>query len=242
MEKTLHFIAYYNSQIIQVGFGIVFLLIVVYVYRLFFMPHVAELSSNENLNIEIIEKKLNIIIDQQKHKIQTVTETIPSEKSSEEGASPEEVDKLKAEIYNLHQQLKEAEKKSSEVSSSAASSSASTEDPRQKETTQDSAGNLAQDSATANSVQLEAKISDLQVRLSEYEIIADDIAELSQLRLDNAKLIQELAAVKSGNLPTAESLPQPPIKDNPSGDSTVTMEDQQSIDDFEKNILKKENE
>lgn len=243
MEKTLHFIALYNSQIIQVGFGIVLLLIVVYVYRLFFMSNVTDTGSNESFNTEVIEEKLNIIIDQQKQRPASGVAASPGPRSSDEGATPEEVDKLKSEIYNLRQQIAENEKNNSESKSkNSAGSSGSTTTKAES----------AQESAKA--VQLEAKIADLQSRLSEYEIIADDIAELSQLRTENAKLIQELATLKassSAELPSVTSSAvteiasepvQPSIEEMMGMDPSISPQDQNSIDDFEKNVLKKENE
>lgn len=245
MEKTLHFIALYNTQIIQVGFGIVLLLIVVYVYRIFFMSNVIDAGGTENFNAEVIEEKLNIIIDQQKQRPTTGSSSTAVTRSSEEGATPEEVDKLKSEIYNLRQQIAESEKNANE--SKGKGSGVGT-----------GAGAAKSESAqeSAKAVQLEAKITDLQSRLSEYEIIADDIAELSQLRTENAKLIQELAAVKASSsteLPTVKTsasevseIPaepvQPSIEEMMGMDSSISAQDQNSIDDFEKNVLKKENE
>lgn len=241
MEKTLHFIALYNSQIIQVGFGIVFLLIVVYVYRIFFMSNVTEGRGADHFNTEVLEEKLNIIIDQQKQRSAVATGSAPAPRSSEEGASPEEVDKLKSEIYNLRQQIADTEKNASDSKSKNSGGGAS------------STVKVESAADSAKSVQLEAKISDLQSRLSEYEIIADDIAELSQLRTENAKLIQELATIKASSsteLPKVKAASsevssepvQPSIEEMMGIDSSISTQEQNSIDDFEKNILKKENE
>ena len=241
MEKTLHFIALYNSQIIQVGFGVVFLLIVVYVYRIFFMSNVTDGGATESFNTEVLEEKLNIIIDQQKQRSVAPTGSASAARNTEEGASPEEVDKLKSEIYNLRQQIAEIEKNATESKSKNSSASAP------------AAGKAESAAESAKSVQLEAKISDLQSRLSEYEIIADDIAELSQLRTENSKLIQELASLKASSsveLPTVKVEPaelatdpvQPSIEEMMGIDPSISAQEQNSIDDFEKNLLKKENE
>lgn len=253
MEKTLHFIASYNSQIIQVGFGIVFLLIIIYVYRLFFMS--GELNSGAALgsNTEAIEEKLNIIIDQQKNKVAAATS---SPTTAVVGAGQEiEIDRLKAEIYNLHQQLKEATSNGAVLGPAEPSGAVS-----------ESSENISSE-ILEEKIKLEEKVKDLESRLSEYEIIADDIAELSQLRADNAKLIEQIGLLKAG--PTTEIDVQPSLEDMVqmpppeeaipeevmsnenlsaeeslavNSEATMNEEDQNLMDDFAKTVLKKENQ
>lgn len=56
----------------------------------------------------------------------------------------------------------------------------------------------AQDSGTDNTPELLAKIKILEDRLTEYEIIEDDIADLSVYKEENAKLKRQLEAIKAG--------------------------------------------
>lgn len=52
-----------------------------------------------------------------------------------------------------------------------------------------------------------SQIKDLQARLSEYEIISEDIADLSFFREENAKLQKELESLKKGGAPVAAPAP-----------------------------------
>lgn len=54
---------------------------------------------------------------------------------------------------------------------------------------------------------LSTQIKDLQARLAEYEIISEDIADLSFFREENAKLQKELEALKKTGAPAAGSAP-----------------------------------
>src|SRR5690606_29016337 len=52
--------------------------------------------------------------------------------------------------------------------------------------------------STEEKDKLDAKIKELQAKLSEYEIISEDIADLSFYKEQNAKLAREVEALKSG--------------------------------------------
>lgn len=54
-----------------------------------------------------------------------------------------------------------------------------------------------------------SQIKDLQARLSEYEIISEDIADLSFFREENAKLQKELESIKKGGGASTSSSPAP---------------------------------
>ena len=242
MEKTLHFIASYNSQIIQAGFGIVFLLIIIYVYRLFFMSSQTDSGSGASPSIAAIDEKLNIIIDQQKNK---VVVAVSAQASLAGGEGHEiEIDHLKAEIYNLHQKLKLAGS-NPELSVGSAASGI----PEAAGSSVEIARNDSSETS-AEKVKLEEKVKDLQSRLSEYEIIADDIAELSQLRADNAKLVEQISLLKT----EAKADPNP-VQEAAGDKNLITEEvssvsvdppladkDQNLMNDFAKVVLKKENQ
>ena len=61
--------------------------------------------------------------------------------------------------------------------------------------TESAGGQSVDNGATA---QLQARIAELEERLSEYEIIEDDIADLSHFREENARLLAEVDKLKSG--------------------------------------------
>lgn len=257
--------ATYNAQIIQAGFGIVFLLIIVYVYRLFFMVQTSEPTSVGG-HSDVLEEKLNLILDQQRQRVAAPTsETQQSEQVAR--GNEAEIDRLKAEIYNLHQQVKEFE------NNGPAQVQAQYQVQVQPATASTASGPSAVadfPGGTNAKVQLETKVKDLESRLSEYEIIADDIAELSQLRTDNAKLLQEIIDLKSGSNgnQSVDKIPGPTLIEKSDEATAQTSEivpmaaaetrtpqqviddlinsvneqDQNLISDFEKAVLKKDKE
>lgn len=103
MEKALQFLATYNTQIIKGGFAIIFLLLIIYVYRMFFVVTPASSVEGSATN-DALEQKLNQLLENQKNKA-----AAPGEADE---ATQGEIDRLKLEVYGLKQQLVEAEKKS----------------------------------------------------------------------------------------------------------------------------------
>jgi len=188
MENVLQFIANYNTQIIKGGFAIVFLLLIIYVYRLFF---VASATAPEgSLNTDALEQKLNQLLENQK----TKAATEPAEVSD---VATAEIDRLKLEVYGLKQQLAEAEKKAVEVVATAAPSAP------------------AADPNTPSPAQAEL-IKSLESRLAEYEIIAEDIAELTQLRNENTSLKAQLTQLGAtpNNAPASAAASEPMIDES----------------------------
>lgn len=72
------------------------------------------------------------------------------------------------------------------------------------------AQNAAQSAApSANSSGLEARIKELEARLSEYDIISEDIADLSKFKEENEKLKKQLSQVTSAPVAAAPVAPAP---------------------------------
>lgn len=61
---------------------------------------------------------------------------------------------------------------------------------------------------------LQMQVKDLEAKLAEYEIIEDDIANLTTYKEENARLKDEIARVKGGGAPVAVSEPARPVDDN----------------------------
>ena len=68
MEKVLYFLSNYNAQIIQAGFAVVFVLIIIYVYRAFFMAGSLSGDAADVVHSPAIEQKLNQILEIQRSK------------------------------------------------------------------------------------------------------------------------------------------------------------------------------
>ncbi len=158
------------------------------------MANSSEGQSSEVSNKSEIEQKLNLILEQQKSKTSSSTPAIVKTGGSSL-VTDQEVDNLKAEIYNLRQQLKDAENNS--VNNKKASNAGLSDEVSSNETEPINSVEM-----TKASEAMVVKVKELESRLAEYEIIADDIAELSQLRADNAKLKEQLLKAQSENTTT----------------------------------------
>lgn len=262
MEKVLHFLSYYNTQIIQSGFAIVFLLIIIYVYRAFFMASTGA-EDAETTSTSGLEQKLNQILEQQRIKPGATADVSSGNAVTKSIITEQEVDKLKSEIYNLRQQLNDAES-----SASLANSSVKKSQSLESTTTDEVEVSYDLQEAKVNEA-MTVKVKELESRLAEYEIIADDIAELSQLRADNTKLKEQLSQLQSSNvqsseIPSApENVPEPvaaAASNDLSGqamvdalfaeanagvqpaESVVLDNDQNLLNEFEKITQKKGNE
>ena len=65
--------------------------------------------------------------------------------------------------------------------------------------------------------ELQSKVDELEARLQEYEIIEDDIADLSLFKTENEKLKEEIERLKSqmGNSEPAAPAPEPVVEPEP---------------------------
>lgn len=70
--------------------------------------------------------------------------------------------------------------------------------------------------------ELKSKVADLEARLKEYELISDDIAELSRFREENSKLKKEIAKLSSGASTAVPEVAEPPS--TPSAKSSFAIE------------------
>lgn len=196
MNEMISWVAQHNTLVIQVAFSIVLLLILIYVYRLFFVSSGSSSGSIESsAELGELNQKLSQLLEQQKSSgIQVIEKVVPAEttpsptnetavapEAAAEGAS--EVEQLKAENTKLKAQLNESEKKVFELTPIAGP--------------EDSLKETTPQVDPAQVTELNKKIDELQSRLSEYDVIADDIAELSQLRAENAELKKNLPAASA---------------------------------------------
>lgn len=206
MNELINWMARHNTLMIQSGFTIVLILSVVYVYRLFFSSQSGGESAED---LTGLNEKLAQLIQQQTQRGASVTARPEAGDTPQAGAVPAsvEVEAMQKEIAQLKEQLHVAEKKIFELTPTdgsvpvAEAASAGTSSSKSASSLEDEAQTSA----------LKAKVQELEARLSEYDIIADDIAELSQLRADYAllkKKNEELAAqVASGGVVANASEP-----------------------------------
>ncbi|XGC79847.1 hypothetical protein ACES2L_10950 [Bdellovibrio bacteriovorus] len=208
IEKFLSFWSQHNTVIIESLVGLVIFLSLVLAYRSFFgkkgdASHSSEAGSN--LDTAQLEKTLQKILDNQSSG--TPAKSRPAEDlgmdvdlgldtATESAASPSgeagvEVEQMKISLADsqkrieaLQAQLKEAQGKAQEAMLAAQSTTA--------------AAAAAGSADSGQSAELAAKVKDLEARLSEYEIISEDIADLSRFREENEELRKQLEGLQKG--------------------------------------------
>lgn len=217
MDKFLSFWNHYNTAIIE---GLVALIIIASLYlafRSFFgkagkgdvEEHAREASKAggpSSMDVSEIEKTLQKILEHQAkvasaprtsaaEDLSVPTNLNPLEKGDVQGASVQEsaaeVSQLRLSlnetykiIESLQAQLAEEQKKVAQGTVAAPSTGNTGMSAQEKE-------------------DMTGKIRDLEARLAEYEIISEDIADLSKYREENERLKNELAAAKVGDVGAA---------------------------------------
>lgn len=191
MNEIINWITSHNALMIQSVFSIVMVLVVVYVYRIYF---VSSGSNEASEDIEALNKKITQLIQQQAGSTKAISGDTGSNSSgasekSDGQIESNETSELKNEIIKLKEQLNEAEKKIFELAPTNGSANNSVNSAALANT----AGAAEALAASSSQVkELTEKVQQLEARLSEYDIIADDIAELSQLRADNIELKKKI--------------------------------------------------
>ena len=212
MEKFLDFLTEHNRLIIELIFGFVFVFILYLIYRQFFVQHSlseqnSQGSTQVNINTAEIEEKLQKILEGQltfKGEIQSIEHkknqgSLPAVANSVASNNPNqdaEIEKLKKENADLKNTLQQKETKIAELTKATES------------TANQNLVATSPQAVTAESpgkvTELETKVKELEGRLQEYEIISEDIADLSFYKEENARLTKELELLKAGGaLPAA---------------------------------------
>ena len=202
LEKFLEFWTQNNRLIIELTFGFIFILILFLIYRQFFSHETVHSenvgSAQININTAEIEEKLQKIMESQLNfkgqlgSLESSTSTSPS--SAPGSSASADLAPLQKEVEALKEQLKSKDVKIEELAKAGAAAAA---------------GAPSAAGAAAASPELEAKIKELEGRLQEYEIISEDIADLSFYKEENARLQKELADLKGGK-PALEAVKPAP--------------------------------
>lgn len=210
VENFLRFWTDHNRFIIELTFGFIFIFILLLIYRQFFNQNGENFSQSgeHSLNIDTteIEKKLQKIMEGQlslKGQIGNVDGALGvsngdslygSNASQEElGSLKKEIDDLKEQILKKNQTIENLNKVSAMVVEKAADSVESNNSKIDLDRKQE----------------LEGKVKELEGRLQEYEIISEDIADLSFYKEENARLQKELNELKGGADVPEPAKPEP---------------------------------
>lgn len=215
VETFLSFWSQHNTVIIEGLVGLVVFLSLFLAFRSFFgkKEETHGEANHGNLDTAQLEKTLQKILDNQSHQTKPAKSEdldlgveLEGEQpaaapaaSSEAGVEAAQMKVFLADsqkkIETLQAQLKEAQTKATEAVAAAASAPAA-------------ASGGGDNGASA---ELSAKIKDLEARLSEYEIISEDIADLSRFREENEELRKQLDGFQkaAGSAATAQEAPAP---------------------------------
>jgi hypothetical protein len=204
-EQILQFTITHNATIIEVLIIAILLMVLFLALRAFlFMPEGPEEGATSSM-VEL-EATLKKIIEQAgKVPLTVVPENQAAASTASDLGSGAQAAQLSEEINQLRRELEVKQKEIEQVKVAAQATGASATAP---------AGLSDEDKE-----KLEAQIKDLQAKLQEYEIISEDIADLSFYKEQNAKLQKELAAVKGGApsdaAATAEPASSAPVAEAP---------------------------
>lgn len=219
IEKFLHVWSQHNTLIIESLIGLVILLSLFLAYRSFFGKKAEQAeggvtASNGNIDAGQLEKTLQKILENQSLGAKlaanddlSVDAPIDSHDAAADGEQAPEVAQLRASLSDsskkiqiLQTQLAQAQEQATQAQAQAAAASSQPAAP--------AAGAAGVSSEERD--ELNAKLRDLEARLAEYEIISEDIADLSKYREENDDLKKQLEALKSqGPAAAAAAAPAP---------------------------------
>lgn len=203
VDQILLFFSKYNVAIIEGLVAAIILLGLFVGYRGFFGKKDPESSLGGGLDTAQLEKTLQKILDNQGPSHKTGDEALSAafkEGAAGHGESPEEVQQLKLsltenlkELEVVRAELQISEKKVAELQAAGAAGGAAP----------------AAAAPAADTSEFENKIKDLEARLAEYEIISEDIADLSRYKEENEQLKTEIGALKEGGAAPAPAAAAP---------------------------------
>jgi hypothetical protein len=218
MNDIIAWLAHNNTLLIRIGFTAVILLLVVYVFRLFFLPRVTEVlpvtsdsNSGESSKGEVPKTDEEVL--QLKAEISTLKFKLKEAEVEKNGMSVAQnqgkvSDVLQSENENLEKNQTEEnqteenrdvdseEEKSTETDTNKADVQAEQNRATQIKPSQSPSSDGELNSTSADDAEKNKKLNDkirsLEARLAEYEIIAEDIAEIGVYRAENVELKNKL--------------------------------------------------
>ncbi|WP_413290691.1 hypothetical protein [Bdellovibrio sp. HCB337] len=195
MEKFLAFWSHHNATIIETLVALILLSALYLAYRTFFgnkggVDTFDTSGAGAGANTAHIEKTLQKILDQQS------TLKASGASAGGDGAPTEllqELGTLKAALEEKEKQIVVLQEKAAQAATAA---KAGTGGPSAEAIA--AAASAAAGLAEKERADYEARIKELEARLAEYEIISEDIADLSFFKEENARLTKELEEARAG--------------------------------------------
>lgn len=211
MEKFLEFWSHYNAIIIEVAVALILISVLYLAYRTFFgakgvVASDTGVSGHATIDTSQIEKSLQKILEQQAA-LKTSAVTPAADRGAKNaGAVAPASAELIHENANLKKSLEEKEKHI-EVLKQQVEVFAKAESAGANVAAAPAAAPAGGGLSDGERQDYEAKIKELEARLAEYEIISEDIADVSFFKEENARLNAELEALKAGGAVAAPAAP-----------------------------------
>lgn len=194
LETLIPYIVEHNALIIQILVVTILLMVVFVAYRNFANAKSgavagagADLSQLEGTLKKLLEKA---------NAVPVASAVAAGENSALLG----EIEKLKKSLEEKQGQIEKLKVAQAEAASAAAAGG---------EAAAVAAAAASAQMSSADQSALDAQIKELQAKLSEYEIISEDIADLSFYKEENSKLQKELEAFKKGGAAPTAAAPAP---------------------------------
>lgn len=208
MNNLINWVAVNNTLMIRIGFTAILALLVIYVFRLFFMPKVNmvnDLADSENLSPPQTGAKLDED-DLEKRKI--VEQKQAEYYTNEIEKLLVEVAKLKDQLMDTNALVTDLKEKNLDLTNQVTNQ---VTNQTKNAVVEAPAGSEADDPEIV--ADLKSKVENLEARLSEYEIIAEDISEIGQLRKEIAELRKQASTEPpvASEIPEIEPIPEPEI-------------------------------
>lgn len=231
IEKFLSFWSQHNTSIIEGLVALVLIFSLFLAYRSFFGKRSKEegFEGGQSLDAAQLEKTLQKILENQNQSAKSPRSAGASEdlgmdvdleemarsssaKAGAAGAEVEagaeesaaEVSQLRVSLGESHQKIEALQKQLKDALAAAEASAAGGAAPV--------AATEGSGMSSQEKEDLTGKVRDLEARLAEYEIISEDIADLSRYREENDGLKKELEALKAGGAkaaPAPTPVPEP---------------------------------
>ncbi len=232
IDKFLSFWDHHNTSIIEGLLGLIILLALFLAFRAFFAKKGSSSISAENgqgIDAAQLEKTLQKILDSQAQapaaKSRPATEDLGVDVEMDESPlttkkaqasaasastaageaaaeSAAEVAQLRLSLSENHQKVETLQAQLQEALAAAQAASAG-----------GGAGGGEGGMSSAEKEELNGKLRDLEARLAEYEIISEDIADLSRYRDENEDLRKQLEALKAAPSPAASAAQGAAVKE-----------------------------
>ena len=208
LETLIPYIVEHNALIIQILVVTILLMVVFVAYRNFASAKSGAVAGT-GADLSQLEGTLKKLLEKA-NAVPVASAVAAGENSALLG----EIEKLKKSLEEKQGQIEKLKGAQAEAASAAAAGG-------EAAAAAVAAAATAQMSSADQSA-LDAQIKELQAKLSEYEIISEDIADLSFYKEENSKLQKELEVFKKGGAAPAAAAPAPAATATPAAPAPPT--------------------